>query len=148
MLRDINIIDKNITFSWVNDPLIRKHSINKSKISFSDHFHWLSEKIHDIDSEYYLLEINGKPIGSIRFDELQSKNSKINYLIDPSFFGNGYGKYILKEGIKKLKDRFPEIQSVYGVVFKQNIASMKIFEKLNFEICEISGSKIIYKKII
>ena len=148
MLRNVNINDKNITFYWANDPLIRKYSINKSKISFADHLNWLHNKINDIDSEYYILELNGKPIGSIRFDELLSKNSKINYLIDSAYFGKGYGKYILDEGIKKLKDKFPEIISVYGVVYKQNIASLKIFEKLNFERHENSDSKIIYKKNI
>ena len=148
MMRDATINDDMLTFNWLNNSYIRKYSFNKSKVSFSDHYQWFEEKIYSRDTEYYILEINNIPIGSIRFDEILTNNAKINYLIDPLYSGKGYGKHILEHGIIKLKKSCPDVKNVYGVVFEQNIASIKIFNKLGFDNKEKSNSKILFKKNI
>ena len=146
MLRKANIMDKDITYKWINDPLIRKYSYNKSKVLFEDHCKWFKNKLESNDSEYYILEIDKMPIGSIRFDELSTSKGKIDYLIDTSHTGKGMGSMILREGLLMIEKNYPELKSIYGLVFKENIASIKIFTKLGFKEENFSGSELIFKK--
>ena len=146
MLRKANVTDKYITYNWVNDSLIRKYSYSKTKVLFEDHYTWFKNKLESNDSEYYILEINNLPIGSIRFDELSTNKGKINYLIDSSHTGKGMGSIILNEGILMIEKNHSELESVYGLVFKENIASIKIFKKLGFKEEIFSESELIFKK--
>ena len=45
MLRKANVTDKDITYNWVNDPLIRKYSYSKTKVLFEDHYTWFKNKL-------------------------------------------------------------------------------------------------------
>ena len=148
MLRKVNITDKDITYKWVNDPLIRRYSYSKFKVLFEDHYVWFKNKLESNDSEYYILEVNNLPIGSIRFDELSTKKGKINYLVDSLHTGKGMGSIILKEGILMIEKDHPELESVYGLVFKENIPSIKIFKKLGFKEENFSESELIFTKHI
>jgi len=132
MLRKAKIKDLKVTYKWLNNPVIREFSFSKSIVEFDDHYNWFINKLESNDTEYYILEKEGNQIGSIRIDYIMSNNGKINYLIDPSHTGKGMGGLLLKEALSKIKKDYPKLKSVYGIVFKRNIASIKIFMKLGF----------------
>lgn len=135
-LRKATKSDLQKTFDWVNNEKIRRFSINSQLVRFESHEKWFLEKIESSETAYYLLENEtGDRLGSIRFD-LHQKNGKINYLLDPKYHGMGLGSCLLKYGIIQLEKDYPSICTVYGWVFKSNIASIKIFEKLQFRIGE------------
>lgn len=131
--------DINLTYNWANDPLIRKHSINRTFIPFENHKEWFLNKINS-DKCCYLIFFNYQfPIGSIRFD-LEKGPAIINYLIDPSFHGKGYGKNLLRIGINYMKKK--NINEFCGLVLYDNAASIKIFEALEFIADYSDNSKI------
>ncbi|MEM9052824.1 MAG: GNAT family N-acetyltransferase [Bacteroidota bacterium] len=133
-LRRANQGDEEATFRWVNDPLIRKFSHNTERVSRDAHNHWFTKTIQSDNCAYYLLESEQRePIGSIRFD-LKGSQAKINYLIDPCYHGQGLGLTLLKMGVENLKNEHPEIIEVFGQVYEDNLASIKIFEKLNYNV--------------
>jgi len=139
-LRRASEADIEITFAWVNNEIVRKFSVNKKKISFNSHRDWFTKRINSKETAYYILEeIDGEALGSIRFD-IDDDEARINYLIDPKRHGIGLGKFIVKQGIDAIKKEFPEAQAVYGWVFKSNIASIKIFQKLEFRLVEEKNS--------
>jgi UDP-2,4-diacetamido-2,4,6-trideoxy-beta-L-altropyranose hydrolase len=128
--------DIHTTFKWVNHDVIRKFSINTQTVNFHSHRNWFSKKIQSKDTAYFILESADKiALGSIRFD-FNNGTGKINYLVDPQYHGMGLGSILLKEGLTVLRKEFSEIKSVYGWVFQANIASVKIFEKLKFQLTE------------
>lgn len=131
-LRNVQLFDVELTYRWAIDPEIRMYSFSKEKIELENHFLWFSDKIANIDCEYYILQDKGKSIGTIRFDINEDGLALISYLIDSSFHGKGYGKIILENGIEKLKYRKKKVKKVFGFVQQENIASIKIFEKLGF----------------
>lgn len=135
-LRNANESDIDITHEWVNNPIIREFSFDRSIISKKDHTNWFKMKLNSDRCKYYILEVNGVRAGSIRFD-IENTKAKINYLIDPDFMGKGLGTIILSKGIKSLKDEMPKLNSVYGLVFESNQASKRIFNKLNFS-CNVN----------
>lgn len=138
-LRRAQFSDFDLTFKWANNPSVRAFSFNKDNILLIEHINWYYNKLQNSKCEYYILEVNGNPAGSIRFDLEDNQSAKINYLLDPKFTGKGLGTYLLDNGLKLLKKNKPSIQKVYGFVLKDNSASIRIFEKLSFE--KISNDK-------
>ncbi len=132
-LRRAQFSDFDLTFKWANNPSVRAFSFTKDNILLIEHINWYYNKLQNLKCEYYILEVNGNPAGSIRFDLEDNQSAKINYLLDPNFTGKGLGTYLLDNGMKFLKKNKPSIQKVYGFVLKDNSASIRIFEKLSFE---------------
>jgi RimJ/RimL family protein N-acetyltransferase len=132
-LRDAKLFDAELTYGWATDPAIRLHSFNKEKIEWENHNKWFSDRLTDINCDYYILNNEGSNIGSIRFDIEKTGNAMISYLIDPIFHGKGFGKIIVEYGVEMLRARRNDVKQVYGLVQKQNVASIRIFEKLGFK---------------
>ncbi|WZL88720.1 GNAT family protein [Salinimicrobium sp. 3283s] len=131
-LREAELSDFYLTHKWANTPSVRAFSFNKDEISLKEHLSWYFSKLESSNCEYYILEVNGNSAGSIRFDIEKHQIVKINYLLDPNYTGKGFGTFLLKKGLKFLKENKPFIQKVYGFVLKENFASIRIFEKLSF----------------
>lgn len=131
-LRNVQLIDVELTYRWAKDPVVRMYAHNKEKIKWETHKKWFYNKLADNECEYYILMDKGKDIGSIRFDINENGFAVISYLIDPLFQSKGYGKIILEMGIERLKHRKEKVKKLVGFVLQENIASIKIFEKLGF----------------
>jgi RimJ/RimL family protein N-acetyltransferase len=132
-LRPINKGDLNLTYEWATHPTIRKYSFNQGTIIFEEHKNWFEKKIKDKNTFYYIITNHlNYPLGSVRIDKDESNNCTISYLIDEKYHGNNYGlislRLIEKEIIKKLQ-KF----TLLGLVQEENIASIKIFRKLNYK---------------
>ncbi len=148
ILRNANDFDVEQTFIWVNDPIIRKYSFSKEKVDFHNHKRWFLEKIKSDQCEYYVLETNSIKLGSIRFDREQEGNYLISFLIDPAFSGKGLGTTILQLGVDRLISVRDDVKVVYGLVHIDNIASVKIFEKLNYTQKAYKPNIFMFQKVI
>lgn len=149
LLRIARFEDTESTFSWANDKSIRKFSYNQKEISITDHTSWFQNKIVSAQCEYYVLESKGNLIGSIRFDiESNILSAKISYLVDNNFTGKGYGTFLLQKGINKLLQERKEVISICGFVFKNNIASIRIFQKLGFVITSENENEFKFELLI
>jgi hypothetical protein len=110
--------------------------------------YWFKKKIQNTKCKYYILTCDNIPVGSIRFDIDAKNDAQISYLIDPKYQGKKLGNYILKNGIKKLCSENKPIDKVYGYVMKENLASVKAFEKLNFNTVDSENQLLKFTKII
>lgn len=147
-IRKATATDINTTFQWVNNKEIRKYSINKQKVSFNRHKQWFISKITAKDCVYLILQQQNKTLGSIRFDIDNKKRAKISYLINPEDFGKGYGTTILKKGEEYIRNTDNKIKEIYGIVFNDNAASIKIFKKLEYKFKILDEKcKMYYKRI-
>lgn len=139
--------DVEKTFEWANNMRVRKYSFKTDPILWDNHREWFNDKVNSSSCAYYILKLKEHCIGSIRFD-LENNKAKINYLIDPDFTGKGLGTKILESGMEKLKMEKPFINLVYGYVFKDNRASIKIFENLGFKMISENGKDLKFEKEI
>lgn len=147
-IRLADLVDADLTFKWANIPGVRAFSFNKDKITYKEHINWYFDKLQSSNCEYYILEIKGNPAGSIRFDIEDNHTAKINYLLDPNFTGKGLGTYLLDSGLQFLNKNRSSIRRVYGFVLKENLASIRIFEKLSFKIVLEDNSELKFEKSI
>lgn len=136
IVRKAEMYDKKITFSWATNSAIRHYSFQQHQITYDEHSKWFIKKITDRACLYLLAELNTIPIGSIRFD-ISNGVASISYLVDPEFHGQGFGLILLKKGIICLLSsevfEMKQIRVISGEVMKENIASLKAFERLGFD---------------
>lgn len=147
LLTRVRLADREITFKWASDPAIRNQSFTIHQITMDEHVEWFNAKLKDPNCWYYVADYNGKPAGSIRFD-VDGLEAKISYLLDSGFHGKGFGPILLANGIEKFTQECKlDLKLISGSVLKSNIASIKSFERLGFEMDDRNDS-FLFKKYI
>lgn len=127
--------------NWANDQLVRQNAISKGDISIETHRKWFTNKLKDTNTQLFVFEQKGKPIGQVRFD-IENKNAIIDYSVDSDFRGRGFGKEILKLAIDQLTEKKSNsLNQITGVVKENNIPSGKIFSSLGFEKMKVEEIK-------
>lgn len=130
-LREASEDDIMLLFKWANDPEVRKNSFNQNPITLENHKRWFYTVMEDEQTLLYIAEADGKPAAHIRFN-INSEKAIISYLIDADYRGQGLGLHLLQKGVKALTSQRPDIQQVEGLVQRENMASVRSFEKAGF----------------
>ena len=145
-IRKATEVDTEITYDWANNPATRKYSFSQDFIPFDNHLKWFIEKVKASNCYYYILIKNTFTFGSIRFD-INNKIATISFLVSPDHYGKGLGKILLKKGLEEFEKvvLFEQIQCVQGYVSKENIASIKLFERFGFT-AENESNMYLFKK--
>nr|WP_278320217.1 GNAT family N-acetyltransferase [Clostridium uliginosum] len=135
-----------LIYEWRNDKEVRKNSFDTAKISYEEHVEWYAKKLNDSNCKIYLLANSNKNIGVVRL-ELKDGENTINYNIEKNSRGKGYGYKILLELEKELIKN-QKTMKLTAYVKSENIFSLKIFNKLNYEIIKREENIIKLQKVI
>jgi spore coat polysaccharide biosynthesis predicted glycosyltransferase SpsG/RimJ/RimL family protein N-acetyltransferase len=130
--------DMSRYFDWANEADTRALSFNKELITLETHQNWFFGRLSDQEAFLFVCEWEGKAIGQIRF-ELQEdgKTALINYSVDRSFRGKGFGTLLLEEGMRNfLAKKGAGVERIIGYVKYENTASNRIFQNLGFQVAE------------
>jgi len=146
-LRAAELFDLDTTYRWAVNPVVRKYSKNKSKITFNKHKMWFVSKLNDHKCQYLIAEYYNQPIGSFRLDIDDSGCGYISYLVDPNYHGKGYGSQLMNLGILHAKES-SKINCLVGEVMSKNYASIKLFDKLGFTIISRKENLLKYNLMI
>ncbi len=112
-----------------NHPKARANSFNNDPIPFFSHQQWFEDQYFTNRNNYCLvLVIEGLVVGYCRFDLKEPRLYRNSIALDPQFHGQGLGKKLLEEGLRRL----PLNSTVFAEVEKDNIASLKLFQKMEF----------------
>ena len=144
-LRWASIGDLDFTFGWATNTEIRRFSFQQHQITKEEHVTWFERKLMDTNCYYYIVDYDRLPIGSIRFD-IEDNEAIVSFQLDPMYHGQGFGQIILKKGVELLMNvcisDLKLIRVISGEVLKNNIPSIKSFERMGFVKKELMG---IYK---
>lgn len=110
-------------------------------------------KNEEFEEYFYVLKKDEEYVGVLQFElaenwhnngKTQMEISRIG--ISPAFQGKGYGYLFIKEVLNNpLKYMTAKPDEVYAEIFKTNVESKKLFEKLGFNIGEYAGDKSYYE---
>ncbi len=135
-LRKANFSD--IEFLWYlrNQPDVYKYFRNGRVVSWKEHINWvlpiiLGKQARDI----YIIQQNSLPVGQIRFDYEKDKKAIVSISVLEEFRQKGISTKAFRKAISLLK-KTKRRKALIAEVYKNNIASLKFFEGLNFKIKE------------
>ena len=130
--KEATIKESNIIFKWSNDPVVRKNSRTKNKISFLEHQKWYESKLKKNDSFFWLYCYKIKPCGLVR---IEKKNNFyfLSYLIDFKYRRKKLSKPMLKEAINKFILNKNRVKYIYADVLSDNKLSSNILKSIGFK---------------
>lgn len=134
-LRKAQESDVSITHEWANDELTRKNSFSSEPILFENHKVWWYSKMNSANADYYICEVEKKLAGIVRFDrDSKSEHFTIGVTVAPTFRGKNLADRFLKLACSEFLKTHNN--TVYAYIKKENIASVKVFEKAGFTYVE------------
>jgi len=136
-LRHAKIRDASLYFSWVNDPEVRRQSLNSEPIDWRRHSAWFSARLESGENRLFLMEAGELPVGQIRFDR-DGAETTIDYSIDPAFRGRGWARHMLSLGMELIR-RGPATV-LRAEVKEGNAASIAVFTGLGFSESRKAGN--------
>ncbi|MDD4990292.1 MAG: GNAT family N-acetyltransferase [Candidatus Pacebacteria bacterium] len=124
--------DKQFLFGLRNKPYVYENSGTPRPVKWQEHTDWLEKVLSgEANKELFIIEFKEEPAGQIRFDFNNSK-AIVNISLLKEFQNKGIAFSALQAGIEKMKEE-KQIKTFIAEVYQDNIASQKLFEKLEFQ---------------
>lgn len=130
ILRRATHADAVFLYELANDPETRSASVNQGLIPWADHLSWFHKVTNSPDHWVYILERNGMPAGTIRF-QITDDGPSLSYAIAPGARGLGLSAVLLNLGIQTFAAETKH-RTIVGLIAEENIRSQKAFAKAAF----------------
>lgn len=98
------------------------------------HEKWYKFLIHSKAYLLYTIFVSetGKFAGCVKF-ELDGECATINIYLVEKIRNRGYSKPIIRMSIEELRDKHPEVSIVLAYILEENVVSLNVFKKLEFQ---------------
>lgn len=83
--------------AWRNSPDVARFMYNDAEITEQQHRDWFDRIRHDPTASYWLIELEGAPVGLVNVVDLDFAKSSASwafYIADPRTRGKGVGQYV------------------------------------------------------
>jgi RimJ/RimL family protein N-acetyltransferase len=141
-LRDAKESDVDVLLIWRNDPVTRQNSLNQSVVRRQDHKKWFYERMMSPNCDLLIAEVDSTPVGVARLDwDSSIANCDLSFTVAPEHRGKGFGLEMLRLALKRLHN-----VRVCAEVRTSNVASLRIFSTLEFEVIDSQGEILMYAK--
>jgi len=145
-IRKVRSEDMEDVFYLSNQDYVRKHSINKGKIKWEDHVGWFNNTIHDCDSVFYVVTDNAdRFLGQIRY-KIENGIATVSISLSHLITGKGLSNFLLLKSINQFFNEKKGVVEIVAYVSENNIASVKLFEKAGFTLCENQSGLLKYTR--
>lgn len=133
-IREATLQDSEIYFQWRNDPVVRESAFSTDAISLAMHQNWYSNKIENKLSKLYMLFESETSVGQVRFELSENQTeAEINYSVAETYRGKGIATALMRKAIEEIFISNGKLNKLVAKVKLKNVASNRIFEKLNFK---------------
>lgn len=131
-LRQVDGNDMKLLFKWANDPDVRANSFSTRQISLDEHKRWFARVIKDESIRQYIFICDDVPVGQVRY-QIDGNAAEVSYSIAKEYRGQGYAAQMLELGREELEYDCPGVEYIIARVKPDNVASIKVFERLDYE---------------
>ena len=126
VIRSVRFEDWHLLMNWRNDVETVDKSLHQSPVLLPEHKSWLKRKLADPQCIMLIGEVDGVPIGQVRFDCVGT-TAEVSIVVGPEFRGKGYGTSLLAEGCQMAGE-----WDYVAYIKPGNHASFRAFEKAGF----------------
>ncbi|WP_082565108.1 UDP-2,4-diacetamido-2,4,6-trideoxy-beta-L-altropyranose hydrolase [Acidovorax sp. Root568] len=127
-LRPATPDDASQLHAWRNHLSVRVVSVSQDTIAFDAHQRWLHAVLENPARWLFVAQIGQLPVGSIRFDWLDSGHVEVSLYTDPDLQGLGLGQRLLAAGEQALLALHPGGFTLEAQVLPGNTASQRLFQ--------------------
>ena len=133
-LRPIRLNDEDLLLRWANDTIVRANSLNKNKISPTEHHSWFRASLKNPDILHWIgIDDYGLPIGQIRLNRnKETKQVRLSFSLDLIARGHGLSKELLLKCLTAMENIWGNDIEVIAEVLVSNKASQACFAGANF----------------
>lgn len=132
-IRPATPTDAAMLHKWRNQPAVRAVSLNTAPITMRDHLAWLEKVLVATDRWLFVAQVGNLPVGSIRFDRLETTVLEVSLYLDPELQGLGLGREMLLRGEQKLCALLGCDLTFLAVVISGNRSSCQLFESNGYQ---------------
>lgn len=131
-LRKANEADIEFLFHLRNNPDVFKYFKTPKEVEWKEHVKWITPVLEGkTNKELYII---GDRVGQIRFDD----KKEVSISISKDYQGKGFGSIALEKALEIYPHLIAEIH-------KDNVASIRLFEKFGFKQKGIEDPFLIYE---
>lgn len=134
-LRPALSIDMGLYCWWVNDPDVRRSSLQTGLISFEKHCRWFQARLSSDNAlMYVLVDSDDLPVGQIRFERSESERNQalVSFSLDRLARGHGIAGCLLSLGLDAMRHQWGQKMCVVAEVKTENLASVRVFLRAGF----------------
>lgn len=143
-IRPANQTDSEDLLIWRNDPLSVSMSEFNQTVTHEQHANWIKLSLCNPNRAIFIGELKGLKIGVCRFDYVpQGKYSDTSINLNPIARSKGFSPTLLAECIKQYQLIYNG-RPLKARIRKQNLASIRLFEKCNFILKDADENFYIY----
>jgi len=120
---------------WRNREEIRKFMLTQHIISKKEHFKWIESLKNRKDWKFWIVFIDGAPVGSIYFQNIDYKNFSSEwgfYIGESSYRGKGLSKDILFKFLEMFFEKM-EFEDLHIKVLSSNVIALNLYKKFKFK---------------
>lgn len=128
--RPATIDDGQKLFEWRNDPTVRLNSRSRGEIDRGSHDDWLARSLEDRDRRLLMIESDGVPVATCRWDRRSADEWEISITVAPESRGRGIAASAVQAAEGALT-ALPPIRLV-AAVHRDNAASRRLFERAGY----------------
>jgi len=139
LLRPFSIDDvQDVFYCWENDPDVSKYMFWSSHNNIDKTKEWILFEINQIDKDDWyrfaiVLKKTNELIGTgLIYYEEEMKCFEIAYNLGKKYWQKGYASEAMQTIIQFAKEKL-QLKEIAARVAKENIASIKVIEKLGFQ---------------
>lgn len=129
--REATEADAELLLGWRNDPRTRQSSRTTAVVPLAEHLTWLRGVLADPDRLLYVVERDGEPVGTVRFDLREPGLWEVSITLAPSWRGRGLSSAVLAEGERTLRTCHLAAD-ILAAVHEGNAASGALFERAGY----------------
>lgn len=96
-LRPAGPEDSTRLLEWRNQPEVAEWMYSDHVISPQEHDRWIAAALADPSRRYWIIEMDGEPVGLANLVDISAQNRKCNwayYLASPNVRGKGIGAFV------------------------------------------------------
>jgi len=134
-LRPLRPDDRDRLLAWRNSPEVAAYMYTDHRITPEEHARWFAGIEGDERRAYFVIEMDGEPVGLANFYDIDRKNRRCAwayYLAEPSVRGRGIGGFVEYRMIEKAFGDL-RLEKLWCEVLVSNAAVIRLHQKFGFK---------------
>lgn len=131
MFRRATLVDSELLHSWRNHPDIRAKAHQIGDIDAATHGAWVKATLADPSRHLLIAEMEGAPMGVVRFD-VRASDAVISVYLSPDHLHEGLGTPLLRQATDWLRNAKMPVRRIVAEVHADNIASLTSFSRAGY----------------